>query len=129
MAKEALAKKAIGKRKRPAQDAEERVLWRLRKGHSTPNAAPLAPVEKVGKGLPDLPAIMTTPLLLRSAKEGSSRQPKAVRERIRGALLPDDIRVFEHADPEGLIGWSYAFSDFISDLPTLFSSLPFPSAY
>ena len=73
--REALAEKATGKRKKPAQVAKERDLRRLRKGQATPKVAPPPPVERIGEGFPDLPAMMTPPFLLRSVGKGSSRRP------------------------------------------------------
>ena len=74
------------------------------------------PMEKVEEVVLDLPAAMTPTFLLKFAGEGSSRQPKPFRERIRGALIPEDIKAFEQANDEGLIGWHYAFTDFITIL-------------
>ena len=105
-AKEALAEKAAEKRKRPAQTVEERDHRCLRMGLSTPKAAPPTSAERVREGLPALPAMITLPFLLRFIGEGFGCQPKAARERIRGTLLHENMRVFEQADPEGLIGWS-----------------------
>ena len=62
---------------------------------------------------------MTPSFLLRLAEEGSSRQSKAVRERINKPLIPEDIKAFKQADNEELIGWHYAFADFISNPLTL----------
>ena len=76
----------------------------MRRGPSTPKMTPPSLTERVREGLPDLPTMMTSSFLLRFASEGSSRQLKAFQERIKRALLPEDIRVFEQTDPEGLIG-------------------------
>ena len=55
-ARESLIKKNTGKRKRPASATEEKDLQLLKRGSSTPKAAPSAPVEKVGEGLSNLSA-------------------------------------------------------------------------
>ena len=72
-------------------------------------------MEKVRESLPDLYAPFP---LGRFADEGFNHYSKATRERIKGALLLNDVRVFEQASFEGFIGWSYAFSDFVSELPS-----------
>ena len=116
-----MAEKVVGKRKGPAPVAEEKDFDRLRRGPSTPKVVPPAPVVKVEEGLLDLLAMMPPLYLFRgSTNEGSSRQSKAARERIKGTLLPKDVKVFELASPEGLIGWSYASSDFVSELTSNF---------
>ena len=127
-AREALAEKATGKRKWSMQAAEKRDLRPLRRGPSTPLAAPSALAERVWEGLPDLLAMMTLSLLLRFIGELSSHHPKAAWERIRGTMLPEDKWVLKQADPKGLIVWSYTFSDFVNDLLDLFSYFPFSSA-
>ena len=122
-AQEALAEKADAKGKRPAQAVEEREFWRIQRGPIINRAPPPPPVETIGEIQPDLHAIMIPPFLLKSAGEGSSCQPKPDRERIMGVLIPEDLKAFEQANDEGLIGRHYAFADFVSIL--LFLSCPF----
>ena len=103
-AKEALAEKAAGKSKSLALVSEERDFCCLRRGPSTPKIVQPVTAEKVGDGVPDLIAIISPPFSLdRSARERSSRSTKVVRERIKGAVLPEDVNCFEQAPPEGLI--------------------------
>ena len=108
--REALTEKATGKRKTLTQAADERDLRSLKRGQATPKTAPLqlveGKVEGVEKGLPDLPTMRTPPFLLRSVGEGFSCQLKSTRERIKKALLLEDMKVFEQIDLEGLIRWS-----------------------
>ena len=101
-AREALVEKAAGKRKRLALAGEERDLRRLRRGPSMPKAKPLSQEERVRESLTNVPTTMTPLFLLRSAGKGFNRQLKAARERIRMALLPEDMKVFEQTDPKGL---------------------------
>ena len=103
-AREALVEKAIGKKKRSAQTAEERDLRRLRRGPSMPKVVPPSPIERVGKGVPELPATMTPSFLLRFVGERSNRELKATRERVRRGLFPKDLKTFEKTNLEGLIG-------------------------
>ena len=126
MAREALAEKASGKRKRLAHAAKERELRWIWRGPATPKAPPLLPVEKVEEVLLDLPVTMTPPFLLRFAGDGSSRQLKPAWERIRGTLIPEDIQAFNQANEEGLNGWYYAFADFV--LSCSFLSIQSPIA-
>ena len=119
--KEALVEKVAGKRKRPEPVGEERDFHRLRRDPSIPKVVQPATAEKVGKCLPDLAAMMPPPFpLRRSTREGSSYPARSACERIKGALLPDDVKVFKQASHESLIGLSYAFSDFVSEFPSNF---------
>ena len=53
----------------------------------------------------------------------------AAQERITGDLLPEDIRTFKQASPEGLIGWAFALFDFVS-IPPILSYFPlFPEHF
>ena len=78
--REALTEKATRKKKRPTSATE---------------VAPPVSVKRVGEGLPNLLAMMISPFLLRSAEDGTNRQPKATQVMIKGAFLPEDMRVFE----------------------------------
>ena len=73
-------------------------------------------MEKVGEAYPDLPAAMTPHFLVKSTREGSSRRPITAGDRIRRALAPEDMRAYKQANDKRLIGWHYAFADFVSNL-------------
>ena len=49
--------------------------------------------------------------------EGTSSSADSARERIWAALLAEEVKIFEKVSPEGLIGWLYSFSDFVTSLP------------
>ena len=77
--KVALAKNAVGKRKKQTPTAKDRDFRHLKRGPSTPKVVPLTSVERVGEGLPDHPATMRPSFLpRRSAGEGSSHSSKAL---------------------------------------------------
>ena len=93
--KEALVEKVTGNRKRPTPAVKERNFCHLMRDPSRPKEVSLAPVEKVDEGLLDLVAMMPPHFPFgRSIEEGSSRTSRAAHERIRGALLPNNIKAF-----------------------------------
>ena len=99
--------------------AEERDLHQIRRGLAIPKGTHSPVVKRIREVHLDLPTMLTPPFLLRSNGEGSNRKPKVAWERIKRALLLKDMKVFEQTDDKGLIGRSYAFSDFISNPLTL----------
>ena len=77
----------LGKRKWPVQAIEEREFCRIRKGQAIPRVSPPLLVEKVRDTHPDLPIVMTSHFLLRSAGEGSRYYLVTAQDRIRRALV------------------------------------------
>ena len=90
--KKALAEKAVKKRKRPAHTAEERGI---RRGPATPRPPPPPSMKRVEEVHPELPTVMTPPFLLRSTREELSHHPMTTQDRIRKALVLEDMGAYE----------------------------------
>ena len=93
--KEALAKKVVGKRKRPTVAGDEWELYRQRKGPAVAKVVPPVITENVIEDIPDITTMMPPSfLVMRSSREGFRCLAYPAREGIRGSLLNEDVHIF-----------------------------------
>ena len=114
-----LAARFMGKKKRvedPAAWGTE--LRRLKKGPRDPPAR--KEVEVVTQATPEKGIPKGIPLKEVRGKGlqigGPSGAVESVQARIRGALLPGDVRRYESQPPGAIVDWLYSLSNFVSSI-------------